>query len=64
MRVMVRGQGLSCALLQMRMRCSTSLLAVSFSSAVPMVTCTGLRWKSLAICRTSRGHVAVYMSDW
>jgi hypothetical protein len=46
------------------MRCSTSLLAVSFSSAVPMVTCTGLRWKSLAICRTSRGHVAVYMSDW
>ena len=36
------GGGLSCALLQMMMRCSTSLFAVSFSSAVPMVTCTGL----------------------
>ena len=29
-------------MLQMMMRCSTSLFAVSFSSAVPMVTCTGL----------------------
>ena len=98
-------------------RCSTSLFAVSFSSAVPIVTCArspeilaemfaetsrragrhplgaqrrqsgrgidpsgrrgmsgmnaagsrawkGLFWNSAASLRTSRGHVAVYISDW
>mmetsp|Transcript_53501 Transcript_53501/g.116639 ORF Transcript_53501/g.116639 Transcript_53501/m.116639 type:complete len:209 (-) Transcript_53501:587-1213(-) len=55
---------LSCGDEIMMIRCSTSLLAVSFSLAVPMVTWHGSRWNSEASLLTSRGHVAVYMSDW
>ena len=60
----IRWPSFSCGEPTRSTRCSTSLFAVSFSSAVPIVIWYGRRWNSLAIERTSRGHVAVYMSDW